>query len=73
MTIEPIRNNEDLQRAFKGLETVFHAEHGTAHAHERDALVAVIEAYENAHCDFGKADPADRTDLPGTSPRAGLR
>jgi HTH-type transcriptional regulator/antitoxin HigA len=73
VTIEPIRNDEDLQRAFKRLETIFQAEPEALQAHERDALVAVIEAYENAHCDFGKADPADRTDLPGTSPRADLR
>ncbi len=73
MTIEPIRNDEDLQRAFKRLETVFQAEHGTAQAHERDALVAVIEGYENEHCDFGRADPVDGTGLPGKSPLARLQ
>ena len=73
MTIEPIRNDEDLQRAFSRLEPVFQAEHGVAQAHERDALVAVIEACENEHCDFGRADPADGIGLPGKSPLAGLR
>jgi HTH-type transcriptional regulator/antitoxin HigA len=73
MSVKPIHNDEDLQRAFKRLEAVFQAEHGTAQAHERDALVAVIEAYENEHCDFGKADPVDGIGLPGKSPPAGLR
>ncbi len=73
MTIEPIRNDEDLQRAFKRLETVFHAEHGTAQAQERGALVAVIEAYENEHFDFGRADPMDGIELPGKRSLAGLR
>ncbi len=73
MTIESIRNDEDLHRAFKRLETVFQAEHGTAQAHERDALVAVIEAYENEHCDFGKADPVDGVAPPGKSALTGLR
>jgi HTH-type transcriptional regulator/antitoxin HigA len=73
MTVEPIHDDEDLQRAFKRLETVFQAEHGTAQAHERDALVTLIEAYENEHCDFGKADPVDGKGLPVGSPPAGLR
>ncbi|MEI7970847.1 MAG: hypothetical protein WCJ69_17880 [Betaproteobacteria bacterium] len=68
MTVEPIYTDEDLQRAFERLETVFQAEHGTAQAHERDALVTLIEAYENEHCDFGKDDPADGKVLPGNSP-----
>jgi HTH-type transcriptional regulator/antitoxin HigA len=73
MTVEPIRNDDALQRAFKRLEKIFQAEQGTAQAHERDALVTLIEAYENERCDFGPADPADRPDLPGTSPLADLR
>ena len=68
MSVKPIHNDEDLQRAFKRLEAVFQAEHGTAQAHERDALVAVIEAYENEHCDFGEADRVDGKVLPGNSP-----
>ena len=73
MTVEPIHNEEDLRRAFERLGTVFQAEQGTAQAHERDALVTVIEAYENEHCDFGKADPVGGIGLPGKSPLTGLR
>jgi HTH-type transcriptional regulator/antitoxin HigA len=73
MTIEPIRNDEDLQRAFKRLETVFQGEDGTAQGHERDALVTLIEAYESEHCDFGQADPMCGIGLSGRSPLTGLR
>jgi len=59
MAIKPIRNEEDLQRAFKRLEGIFQAEEGTPQADERDVLVTLIEAYENKHCDFGPADPVE--------------
>lgn len=72
MTVDPIRADEDLQRAFRRLETVFQAEQGTAHAHERDALVTLIETYENEHCDFGKSDPVEGMGRPGKGPLAGL-
>ena len=36
MTIKPIRNDDDLQRAFKRLEKIFQAEEGTSQADERD-------------------------------------
>lgn len=39
MTIEPIRNDEDLRRAFRRLESVFQAEEGSAQAGECDVLV----------------------------------
>jgi HTH-type transcriptional regulator/antitoxin HigA len=57
MTIEPIRNDEDLRRAFRRLEKVFQAEERTARADERDGLVTLIEAYEKEHHDFGPAGP----------------
>jgi HTH-type transcriptional regulator/antitoxin HigA len=73
MTVEPIHNEEDLRRAFERLGTVFQAEQGTAQALERDALVTLIEAYENEHCHFGQANPVDGIGLPGKSSLAGLR
>jgi len=45
MSIKPIRNDDDLQRAFKQLEKIFQAEDGTSQADERDVLVTLIEAY----------------------------
>lgn len=49
MNIKPIRNDDDLATAFRQLETIFQAEINTAEADERDILVTLIEAYENAH------------------------
>jgi len=73
MTIEPIRNDEDLRRAFRRLESVFQAEEGSAQARERDVLVTLIEAYENEHYDFGPADPVVaikfRMEKEGLTPR----
>ena len=59
MTIKPIRNDEDLKRAFRRLEKIYQAEEGTAQADERDVLVTLIEAYESRHYDFGPADPVE--------------
>ena len=59
MTIKPIRTDDDLQHAFKRLGKVFQAEAGTSRADERDVLVALIEAYENKHYDFGPSDTVD--------------
>ena len=73
MSIKPIRNDDDLQRAFKRLETIFQAEVGTSQADERDVLVTLIEAYENKHYDFGPADPVEaikfRMEQEGLTPR----
>lgn len=59
MTIKPIRNEEDLKRAFFRLEKIFQAEENTAQADERDVLVTLVEAYENLHHNFGPADPVE--------------
>ena len=73
MTIKPIRNDEDLRRAFKRLERIFQAEEGTAQADERDVLVTLIEAYEAKHFDFGPVDPVEaikfRMEQEGLTPR----
>ena len=59
MTIKPIRNDDDLKKAFRRLEKIFQAEEGTPQADERDVLVTLVEAYENRHYDFGPADPVE--------------
>ena len=53
MTIKPIRNDDDLKKAFRRLEKIFQAEAGTPMADERDVLVTLIEAYENEHYSLG--------------------
>ncbi|VAW43949.1 hypothetical protein MNBD_GAMMA02-1438 [hydrothermal vent metagenome] len=52
MNIKPIKNNKDLQNAFKQLEQVFHAKKGTTEAGEMEILVTLIESYENKHYTF---------------------
>jgi HTH-type transcriptional regulator/antitoxin HigA len=73
MTIRPIRNDDDLKRAFRRLEKIFQAENGTAQADERDVLVTLVEAYENKHRDLGPADPVEaikfRMEQGGLTPR----
>lgn len=59
MSMEPIRDDDDLCQAFQRLETVFMAEDGTPDANLRDVLVASIEAYENRHYPIGPADPVE--------------
>jgi len=73
MTIKPIRNDDDLEKAFRRLEKVFQSEEGTAQADERDVLVTLVEAYENMHYDLGPADPVEaikfRMEQQGLTPR----
>ena len=73
MTIKPIRNDDDLKKLFRRLEKIFQAEEGTVRADERDVLVTLVEAYENKHCDFGRADPVEaikfRMEQEGLTPR----
>ncbi len=73
MSIKPIRNDDDLQRAFRRLEKIFQANEGTPQADERDVLVTLIEAYETKRYDFGPADPVEaikfRMEQEGLSPR----
>ena len=59
MTIKPIRNDDDLKRVLRRLESIFQAEEQTPQADERDVLVTLIEVYENKHYDFGPADPVE--------------
>lgn len=44
-----IRNDDELQAAFRRLEKVFHAIKGTQAAAEMERLVTLIEAYENKY------------------------
>lgn len=55
--IKPIRNDEDLAKAFSQLEQVFHADAGTPEADKREILAVLIEAYENARHPIVPSDP----------------
>ena len=59
MNIRPIRTDEDLRTALRGLDAVFQADEGTPEADEMEVLVTLIEAYENKHHPIGPADPIE--------------
>lgn len=59
MIIKPIRNDDELQAAFKSLEAVFQAEPNTPEADDMEVLVTLIEAYENKHYAITPPDPID--------------
>lgn len=44
MNIKPIRNDQDLQAAFRRLEEIFHAEPNTPEYDEMEVLATLIEA-----------------------------
>lgn len=73
MNVKPIRNDDDLQAAFKRLDVIFQAEEGTPEADEMEVLVALIEVYENKHYPIGPSDPIEaikfRMDQQGLTPR----
>ena len=58
MPLESIRTDAALQAAFMRLQRVFQADEGTPEAGERDALVALIEAYEQQQHEVGMAEAA---------------
>jgi HTH-type transcriptional regulator / antitoxin HigA len=59
MYIKPIRNDADLQDAFKRLEVIFQAAEGTPEFDEMEVLVTLIEVYENKHYPINAASPID--------------
>jgi HTH-type transcriptional regulator / antitoxin HigA len=59
MTIKPIRNDEELQTAFKRLEVIFQAEPDTPEADEMEVLVTLVEAYENKYYLITPPDPIE--------------
>lgn len=73
MNIKPIRNDDDLQAAFRRLEGIFQAEEGTPEADEMEILVTLIEAYENTHYPIAPPDPVEaiefRMEQQGLTPR----
>ena len=59
MTVKPIRNKSDHERALKRVEQLWNSPAGSAKADELDVLVTLIEAYEEAHYPMDKPDPLD--------------
>jgi len=74
MNIKPIRNDQDLQAAFKQLELVYQAQEGTPEADEMEIiLVTLIEAYERKHYPLSVSDPVEaikfRMEQQGLTPK----
>ncbi|NQY26487.1 MAG: transcriptional regulator [Piscirickettsiaceae bacterium] len=59
MNINPIRNDDDLQKTFRRLEGLFQAKEGTQEADEMEILVTLIEAYENKNYPISPPDPIE--------------
>jgi HTH-type transcriptional regulator/antitoxin HigA len=59
MYIKPIRNDSDLQEAFKRLEVIFQSEEGTPEFDEMEVLTTLIEVYENKYYPINAANPID--------------
>ena len=53
----PIRNDDDLARAFARIDALWSAEPGTPEADELDVFVTLVEAYESAHGSLPPGDP----------------
>lgn len=59
MTLKPIRNEKDYNRALKRLEKVFDAKKGSAEGDELEILSILIDKYENEHFPIGMPDPIE--------------
>lgn len=59
MTIFPIRNHSDHQRALKRIEALMSAKQGTADGDELDVLATLVDAYEKEHYPIDAPDPID--------------
>ena len=60
--IEPIRTERDYDKALARIELIFHAEAGTPEGDERDALVDLVELYEQRHHPVGPPSTEDTID-----------
>jgi HTH-type transcriptional regulator / antitoxin HigA len=57
--IQPISNEQDYEAAVARAESLMDAEPGTPEDAELDALVTLIQAYEDRHFPMGLPDPID--------------
>jgi HTH-type transcriptional regulator/antitoxin HigA len=57
MSIFPIRNDEDLARAYARIDELWAVEPGTAEADELEVIATLVEAYEDAHSTLLPGDP----------------
>jgi HTH-type transcriptional regulator/antitoxin HigA len=59
MTIKPIKNKKDYQKALERLEIIFDSKKGTTEGDELEVLGILIEKYEEEHFPIGFPDPIE--------------
>jgi HTH-type transcriptional regulator/antitoxin HigA len=59
MEIKPIRTKADYRATLKEVESLMHAEPGTADGERLDVLVTLLEAYERKHFPMQLPDPVE--------------
>jgi HTH-type transcriptional regulator/antitoxin HigA len=59
MNAFPIRNDDDLARAFARIDELWGVEDGTAEADELEVMVTLVEAYEREHTSLPQGDPIE--------------
>jgi HTH-type transcriptional regulator / antitoxin HigA len=55
--VAPIGTQGDCRLALKEIEGLMHAKRNTPEGDRLDVLVALVEAWEAKHCQFGSAQP----------------
>ena len=59
MTIKPIKNKKDYQKAMERLELIFDSKKGSPDGDELEILGILIEKYENERFPIGFPDPIE--------------
>ncbi len=59
MTIKPIKNKKDYQKALERLELIFDSKKGSVEGDELEILGILIEKYEEEHFPIGFPDPIE--------------
>ena len=59
MTIHPIRNASDHERALKRIEGLMSARNDTAEGDELDVLATLVDVYEKEHFPIHAPDPVE--------------
>lgn len=59
MTLKPIKNKKDYQKAMEWLDVIFDSKKGSLQGDELEILGILIEKYEDEHFPIGFPDPIE--------------
>ena len=59
MDIQPIKNEEDYDKALSAIEMLWGAKEGTEEGNKLDILLVLVEDYENKHHQISPPDPIE--------------